>query len=270
MPLGEIRSARLDRLSYVSIPLKILSIDDTTLAECTGFIYEKNSEHFLITNWHNFTGKNNVTKSYLHTEGFVLPTKVQIPFHKSKTPHITWERTNYEIIDGLSNPKWLVHPTFKEEVDVVALKIVVPDGIILHPINHEDFNSFNPVVSDDVFILGFPYSIRGGGNFPIWKRATIASEPDLDLEYKPKLLVDTASRRGMSGSPVIFRRDGIHGLVDGTPTNDTVIGEIQNFVGVYSGHHEGETAFEAQLGVVWKRRVIDEIIDGNNLDIVSS
>lgn len=70
----------------------------------------------------------------------------------------------------------------------------------------------------------------------------------------------------MSGAPVIFRRVGIHGAVNGKLTKETRFGEIRNFVGIYSGRLIGETDFDAQLGIVWKKEVIEEIILGNVKD----
>lgn len=58
-------------------------------------------------------------------------------------------------------------------------------------------------VATDVFVLGYPKGISGGGEFPIWKRASIATEPDIQLGTLPKMLVDTATREGMLGAPVI-------------------------------------------------------------------
>jgi hypothetical protein len=55
-------------------------------------------------------------------------------------------------------------------------------------------------------------------------------------------------------------RSGIHGIVYGVVTASTVIGRIRNFIGVYSGRI-GTDELKAQLGVVWKAKVIDEIID---------
>jgi len=48
-----------------------------------------------------------------------------------------------------------------------------------------------------------------------------------------------------------------------------LIGEIQNFVGIYSGRILGKTELEAQLGIVWKKEVIDEIIDGEFKDEIN-
>jgi hypothetical protein len=43
-----------------------------------------------------------------------------------------------------------------------------------------------------------------------------------------------------------------------------VIGRIRNFMGIYSGQI-GKDELKAQLGIVWKARVIEEIIDAKAL-----
>jgi len=147
----------------------------------------------------------------------------------------------------MESPRWLIYPIFKEHVDVVALEIKPPSEYICIPVNDSklDFEDISAKVADDVFILGYPYNIRQNGVFPIWKRASISTEPDFDYEELPMILVDTASRSGMSGSPVIMRQKGIYAK--------TEIGFYctkQNFIGVYSGRFLGETELDAQLGIV--------------------
>jgi hypothetical protein len=87
------------------------------------------------------------------------------------------------------------------------------------------------------FILGYPFG-NAPPAFPVWKRGSIASEPDLVWMTTGYYLVDTASRPGMSGSPVILR----------DWTNDYVVEAVRafndkpatNFLGVYSGRlHAG-------------------------------
>jgi len=236
--LGEtskyIPKASIDKLSYTAIPLKILS-DQTdsqtekTLGTATGFIYEYQEKYYLITNWHVVTGLNNETN--------VCPNLIEFPLQSSTKPFIRWKRykVNLYADQEMGVPNWFVHPEFKEKVDVVALKIDIPKEILVHPINGIEFDQIKPAIADDIYILGFPYSYTGGGNFPIWKRGSIASEPDIDLDGLPKILVDTASRSGMSGAPVIYRRRGIHNLNDGRLTDESVFGEIQGFIGIYSG-----------------------------------
>lgn len=57
------------------------------------------------------------------------------------------------------------------------------------------------------YVLGYPKGLHGGDDFPVWKRASIASEPDLDIDGLPKVLVDTATRPDVW--PVIAVRRGL-------------------------------------------------------------
>ena len=67
----------------------------------------------------------------------------------------------------------------------------------------------------------------------------------------------------MSGSPVIHRYRGFYknDLETQEPKPDDWFGEADNFVGIYSGRL-GASELEAQLGIVWKPHLIDELIDG--------
>jgi hypothetical protein len=100
----------------------------------------------------------------------------------------------------------------------------------------------------EVFILGYPFTIELPA-YPVLKRGSIASEPKLFRFVKDYLLVDTASRPGMSGAPVIRRswtnhmvQPGVVALVD-TPLN--------KFIGVYSGRAPTDHPHEAQICVGW-------------------
>lgn len=105
-----ISQVKLDPLSYYSIPLKIFSCQKI-LASCTGFFYKLDNRYYLITNWHNFTAKNPITKESLNGN-FVLPMYVEIPFLKTKQPTISWERHKFKIIDDNTQPMWFVHPNW--------------------------------------------------------------------------------------------------------------------------------------------------------------
>ncbi len=120
---------------------------------------------------------------------------------RTKMPFLEWLGFKIDLYKD-EMPDWLVHPIHKEKVDVVALELEIKGEFsgILKPINNIDFQEFKVEVSDDVFILGFPYTIKGGGYFPIWKKGSVATEPDIDLDSLPKFYVDTASKKGMSGA----------------------------------------------------------------------
>jgi len=54
-------------------------------------------------------------------------------------------------------------------------------------------------------------------------------------------------------------------LVDGKFTDNSLICTIEGFVGIYSGRIVNESEGKAQLGIVWKKKVIEEILTGKKL-----
>ena len=157
-----------------------------------------------------------------------------------------------------TNPIWFVHPQLHQEVDVVAIPFTAPEVAKIYPINTMNtVPDLRLIAGGDVFVLGYPKGTSGGGLFPIWKRASLATEPQLDLNGSPMMLVDTATREGMSGGPVIAVATGGYT----TESNNTVLGQDgTRFAGINSGRL-GTNELEAQLGVVWKAKVLDEMID---------
>jgi hypothetical protein len=118
------------------------------------------------------------------------------------------------------------------------------------------------IIGMDVFILGYPFGAKPPG-FPVWKRGSIASEPDLVRQTTGYYLIDTASRPGMSGSPVILR--SWTSLMDEPGMVASQDRPLNRFIGVYSGRLTSEV-FEAQIGMVWHESFIPEIIDDNRRD----
>lgn len=234
----------------------------------TSFIYEYKEKLYLITNWHIVTGLSTIDKKPIMNHGGIPDIMVLSLMLNQNRPK--WKSFTLELYKE-NKAEWLVHPIHKEKVDVVAMEIEIPKefNCLIRPINKYIFNDFKLEIADDVFVLGYPYSITGGGNFPIWKRGSVATEPEIDYEGLPKIFIDTASRPGMSGSPVIFRRNGIHLGKENKLSLDTIFGEIRDFIGVYSGRKVGENDFDAQLGIVWKKKVIEEIIEGNLKDSIN-
>lgn len=116
-------------------------------------------------------------------------------------------------------------------------------------------------VSDNVFIIGYPIKINVK-NLPIWKAGTIASEPSLNIGDLPAFYVDTGTKEGMSGSPVIIYSVNqpyktIKGYV--CMNNKTKF----KFLGIYSGRDTCYNENEARLGLVWKKEKIDQMIKNN-------
>ena len=100
-----------------------------------------------------------------------------------------------DLTEHPEKPIWLQHAAHGHNLDIVAIPVDIPQIAEIHTIDQVNTApKLRLTVSRDVFILGYPKGISGGRGFPIWKRASIATEPDINLDGLPKLLVDTATR----------------------------------------------------------------------------
>lgn len=255
-----------DFLSFVTQQIAIgFEETDTVFSTGSSFFYEYGKRMFLITNWHNATGRNPISGAPLSENHSGIPdvfiTYLRL---KKKNGHAELNKIKLYSDDQMEEPKWLVHPEHKEEVDVIALEIEKEEKYKYSAINKGDFeDDIPPEVGDECFVIGYPFEDFRYLGLPIWKKASIATEPSVNEDQLPKLLIDTATRPGLSGSPVVYQRIGIHKAgPDGQLKNDSLFGRIRGFLGIYSGRI-GKGEIHAQLGIVWKEKVILEIIKGN-------
>lgn len=253
------------------------SVTDTILSSGTGFIYLFDDFYYLITNGHNITGVNPETKERL-SQHAGIPDRILMKGKYQPNENSIGLINEPFYIDlykdtNMFEPLWYVHPKHGYEVDVVAVPIIskqeMRKDIKLYPINNFDLRQdIYPVTSDEVFVLGFPFDITDNLELPIWKRGSVATEPSFNIKGLPKIYIDTATRSGMSGSPVIFKRTGVMETVNFKETkslNDLLIGTIHSFLGVYSGRIGAKDELGAQLGIVWKEEVINEILENKTL-----
>lgn len=254
---------KLDELSYTAYPIEIYR-DKTILAKGTCFVYSDAGALYLVTNWHNVTGLNPVTGSSLSPTGArpnLLSVLMPAPSRLDK-----WNSIPVPLYEK-DEPLWFEHPYHREKVDVVAIPLTKHPSDWIEP---RPINQVKDLVDDmlimagmDVYVLGFPFGITGGGAWPIWKQASLATEPQINHDNLPKMLVDTATRPGMSGSPVVCKKWGWYLNANGnTCPRD---GTSSQFLGIYSGRIGAEDELKAQLGIVWKRSAIEEIIKGKTL-----
>jgi len=239
---------------------------ETGSSVMTGFFWRSPGSVYIISNWHNVTGLNSQTGEPLGTftpSHFVLDFKFTQPAPGEGKVNIG--RRNGTIpLHGADEQKiWLEHPAGRD-VDVVAIPIdeAIYDGVQINCMNENDFeNRWSPEIASDCFVVGFPEGMAGQHMTPIWKRASIATEPSLDHNERPSFLVDTLGNPGLSGSPVIARASGIFDIGSGNKpiSPNAIIGSWENFVGIYSGRI-GDEGVSFQLGCVWKGSVIEEII----------
>lgn len=248
-------NVRMNEISLTTSKLE-LYFDDLHIGTGTCFFWIRRRKPYIVTNWHNFSGVNPISGENLDKKNGSRPNKVKFWFSRGDNPQLRPWTQNLESDHG--DKLWLEHPHFGRKIDVACLPLIYDgrDGVAtLFPLSELPDSIIQPCVSSEVFVLGYPKFIDCHG-LPIWKRGSIATEPGHDVDGLPKLLIDTATMRGMSGSPVIMHTH--HGrMEDGRIT----IGNIMTrFIGVYSGRVDTDGEGDVQLGLVWKERVIDEII----------
>ena len=252
----------IDQYSLATIPIQLF-FNETPLSHATAFIWEHQRRHYLITNWHNVSGRDPNTDRHL-SDTAAEPNRMRAFFNTKGgdlgDKHAVWVplRNGDEIA-------WLVHPTSKRNVDIVAIQMTgdTTSRIEFFPVNEMPSENMRVSIGMDVFVLGYPFG-RGATALPVWKRGSIASEPDLVPQVNRFFHVDTASRPGMSGSPVIVRTFGSYEEEGGGAIIST--GAVSKFLGVYSGRLHTHDPLDAQIGMVWPAVYIDEIIAGQVKD----
>lgn len=247
-------------LSHCSCFLN-LRYNEAEISTASGFFIRHKGQYFLITNWHNFAGKNSETKKLLDPKSGAVPNNFKINLkYRIDEERLMISEAVVKLYNNKGEPLWYEHPQMGGEIDVGILKIdnnFEGKELNIISINDNIDAHIEPRITMDVFVLGFPISITNKFGLPIWKKATIATEPKVDFDL-PRILIDTATRKGMSGAPVVMKTDGLY--KDTRTGKPKLGGEKFDLLGVYSGRL-GEDEFKAQLGIVWDKKVIYEIIE---------
>jgi Trypsin-like peptidase domain len=250
-----------DRLSLSTIPITPF-VNDLELPEATGFIWRRHKRYYLITNWHVVSALDLFTKELI-APGGSRANKLRCHFVRPEQRER--ELIDVPIRDGDDQPLWLIHfEQATRAIDVIALPLdgEVLKEVSLFPVNELALAKLAIMIGMDVFILGYPFGSKPPA-LPVWKRGSIASEPDLVRNSTGYYLVDTASRPGMSGSPVILRSWSNHMLESNMWTTSNEQLPLDRIIGVYSGRLRPP---DAQIGIVWHVDYIEQIIDGGIRD----
>jgi hypothetical protein len=145
-------------------------------------------------------------------------------------------------------------------------------------------DDINFEVGSDLFIVGFPFGLALGNLLPIWKRGTVASEPLFRPDGLSMFYIDSFRNPGMSGSPVfaveireVFNLESedaklFRKLEQGELSALDVIRQLDlksfqksqhrkyfQLVGIYSANILLNDNKDPNIGVVWHKKLIDEI-----------
>lgn len=233
------------------------SFGGTGLGSGTAFLVQHGGVTYLMTNWHNVSGRNPQTGATMHPSGTV-PDSVKI-FHNRAQNLGQWVEKVEPLYDASGARKWREHPAFPNgQVDAIALPLT--DLNHVETIGYDPWNTgaVQPVfgASDNVNIIGFPFGLTGGGYLAIWIRGAVASEPQIDFNDRPCFLVDARTRPGQSGSPVIIYVGG--GAFTSEEGNTVMgMGQVERLLGIYSGRINEES----DLGFVWKVEALRTIVE---------
>lgn len=245
-------AVKIDPLSVVPLFLDTQG-QGKTLGFGTGFVVQHIGQPYLITNWHVVTGRRPDSGQPISESGAADPDRLLL-WHHVVGSLGAWRVRDESLLEGgTASPRWREHPRGRE-VDVVALPLnSVTSNVQFCPMDltlaKEDILV---APGEPVSILGFPFGMSSGGRFPIWKTGHVASDIDLDYEGKPVFLIDATTKPGMSGSPVVARHIGQIRRSSGLQIG----GQATRFLGVYSGRiHD-----EADIGMVWKPQVLNDIL----------
>jgi hypothetical protein len=278
--------------SQVAFLIEIFQ-DEQYLTSATGFLWRGTDDRFyLVSNWHVFAGKNAENPSRnLDTHGR-LPNRIlaYYPVQVHDNPaYLLHFREEYLLYEPSGVAKWLEHST-GSQIDVAILPLEnfpnntlgiyykISDAVknpvtvaqnlqiqkLYLAINQKhNIDDEYMVAGNEVFVVGYP--LGGRSILPLHKHAAIATEPLIMIDNLPKILLDTGTRPGMSGSPIVsalgltyIKKDNTGQVVNiSQPTNGRL-----NFVGVYSGRIEEPSPahpFEKQVGICWRQTLLAEI-----------
>ncbi|MBE0360023.1 trypsin-like peptidase domain-containing protein [Pseudoalteromonas aliena] len=247
----------VDPLSCTSLFIEPC-FNEIGLSVATGFLLKYCEDTYLITNWHVVSGKDADSLECLDKKNLAIPNNLLVSFHK-KGSLGEWVKRRIDLLDDNEDPLWLEHP-LGSEVDVVVIKLDETDDIEIYTLDYQlKDKDMVPVTAMPVSVVGYPFGLSAGANWPIWKTGNIASDHGIDFEVnRPAFLIDATTRAGMSGSPVVLRADSYQ-TSDG---NYEMAGGIQTrFLGVYAGRIHGQS----EIGRVWRPFVIQETIENRLL-----
>jgi len=254
-----------------AVALLTMHFEQQILSTGSCFFWLHDGKTLLVTNWHNLAGRNPLTNQPMSST-LAIPDRVVFMVYRSVSEPDSqgFYELEYIPLEVTLNDaetlrsRWYEHPIFGRRVDVAVIEVTdVVQGCNIEHVNILESNAMpNVSASHDVFVIGFPFGQIANAPAPIWKRGSIALDPTFNPEGLPKILIDTATREGMSGSVAVARQQVLGSTYekkDGSLSEPVIFAKHDVVLGVYSGRHYPDLE-KAQLGIVWKRNVIEEIV----------
>lgn len=256
-------------LSICSVMLE-MCFGDQILAKGTGWFWRLPDGIALVTAWHNLSGLHHTVRKPLSRSGG-MPDRIR--YHYVATNPQTFQNAEVPLYldDERTQPRWFVHPVCGSYYDMAFIGLHIQGAGVACVNDTVSVLTAAARPGYDVFAIGFPQGIQLMNVFPVWKRGSIASDPDLPVEGHPKFYVDMAGRGGLSGAPVYRSQQGV--VMEPTANGHSVgFGDKTEFLGLYSGRAADQLPPEARsgessdLGFVWRADIVLDMLNGGVLD----
>jgi hypothetical protein len=243
---------RVSQPSFQSLYIEMRAFGRSIACGTAFVVSSKRGKHFLITNRHNVTGRNQDT-GRLISETAAVPDEI-IVWHNSSEGLGKFRCIPIPILFE-DKAQWIEHPVLKEIADVVAIPLMETSEVSFYSYKIEDAAYAQVAPAQPVSVVGFPFGERTGASFAVWATGFVASEPETDHDGRPVFLIDCRTRQGQSGSPVV-RHHSSGGVIE-HENGVEVITSSTWLLGIYSGRINKDS----DLGTVWKAHVISELVE---------
>lgn len=275
----------------------------------SGVLYRRDSATFIVTAWHNVTGRHAETLKPLHKSGGLPDNLIAIISCRSYNEQ-GFEGTirrgfTIPLEDG-ARTFYLQHPQGWPRVDVVAipinpehpydneLAIGTGEKVVMHMPMREKSNG--PGLGSDIFCIqdfepteALPHGVTAANYLSLGSDLFILGYPKgiVDMYYQPlwkRATVASSPSAGWQRQKKFLvdcaSRQGMSGAPAVTHSSSGKLqiagltlmmgAPVTLFHGIYTNRVGGGTEFEAQIGSIWGAEVIPEIIDGARLALHSS
>lgn len=237
-------TAGIDGFSLHSAFLE-LYFNGKKAASGSGLLAKVSGSTILITALHNFTGRNEHGDTVSETACWPDSVRVRGYGYQCDFPLYHGDNDSNQL-DAI--PIFWSHPD-NLKIDLAILPVNLAratplDSSFLSPDNGRHVQLR---VSQLCHIVGYPEGIFqtvGEGVLPIWKTGHIASEPSIYENGLPRIYIDAATTKGMSGSPVYVREQT--SFISGN-----------RLLGIYTGR----TSELSDVGLVYTPHAIRTIIE---------
>lgn len=162
----------LDEEIYAISMVKFVKDGCTIEDSCaSGFFYEDDNKYYFVTNRHVVYDDN---PKEVH-----FPEEIRLFLHTDEKDLTKNNMFTIPLYDQ-EVPKWLEHPDYGKEIDVVALPInkdEITSKYYIKPFNKSHLNPYRYLsLGEDLLVVGFPEGERDTRhNAPIVRAATIAT-----------------------------------------------------------------------------------------------